>query len=128
MRKRLRAQAAASDSRASDTSETKRTPPLPQLVSELRDLVVDYVKQQTLVPLRRLGRELAFGIAGSALLGVGVLFLALGGLRALQTETDGNLSGDWSWAPYLIVVVALLAGAALVWAVRGARRSRREAA
>ena len=47
-----------------------RTPPLPQLITELRDLVVNYVKQQTLVPLQQLGRYIGFGLAGSLLLGL----------------------------------------------------------
>jgi hypothetical protein len=104
-----------------------RTPPLPQLVVELRDLVITYVKQQTLVPLQQLGRYIGFGLAGSLLLGFGVLFLALSGLRALQTETGDTFTGDWSWVPYVIVMVALLLGGALAWAARGARRARREA-
>lgn len=101
-----------------------RPPSLPQLVLELRDLVVAYFKQETLVPLKALGRYAAFGIAGALLLGFGVLFLGVGGLRALQTETGDTFSGDWSWAPYLIVVVALFVGAGVVWAARGARADR----
>jgi hypothetical protein len=109
---------------ASPTS--KRPPPLPQLVTELRDLVVTYFKQQTLVPLQRLGRYIGFGILGSLLLGFGVVFLALSGLRALQTETGDTFTGDWSWVPYLITFVALLFGAALVWLGRTARRAEKE--
>jgi hypothetical protein len=92
----------------------KRTPPLPQLVTELRDLVVTYVKQQTLVPLQSLGRYIGFGILGSLLLGFGVLFLGMSGLRALQTETGDTFAGDWSWVPYSSFI-ALLLGGALVW-------------
>jgi hypothetical protein len=104
----------------------KRTPPLPQLVTELRDLVVTYFKQQTLVPLQQLGRYIGFGILGSLLLGFGVLFLAMSGLRALQEETGDTFSGDWSWVPYLIMFVVLLFGAGLVWLARTARRAEKE--
>ena len=104
-----------------------RSPPLPQLVTELRDLVVNYVKQQTLVPLQQLGRYIGFGLAGSLLLGFGVVFLAMSGLRALQTETGDTFTGDWSWVPYVIVIFALMLGGALVWLARGARRLKREA-
>ena len=108
------------------TSTAKRPPPLPQLVTELRDLVVTYFKQQTLVPMQRLGRYIGFGIVGSLFLGFGVLFLAMSGLRALQDETGDTFSGDWSWVPYLIMFVALLFGAGLVWIARTARRAEKE--
>ena len=104
-----------------------RPPPLPQLFTELRELVVTYVRQQTLVPLKQLGRYVGFGLLGSLLLGFGVVFLALSGLRALQTETNGTFSGDWSWVPYLIMVVALMLGGALVWLLRTATRAEKEA-
>ncbi len=99
---------------------------MPQLITELRDLVVTYFKQQTLVPLQALGRYIAFGVVGSLLMGVGVLFLGMSALRALQTETGDTFSGDWSWVPYLITFTALLIGAALVWLARGARRVEKE--
>ena len=104
-----------------------RVTPIPQQVTDLRDLVVAYVKQETVAPLRSLGRWVGFGVAGSLLLGFGVVFLALGALRVLQTETGETFTGNWSWAPYLIVVVALVLGAALVWYARGVRKSREEA-
>ncbi len=100
-------------------ASSSRTPPLPQLVMELRDLVVTYVKQQTIVPLKQLGRYVGFGLLGSLLLGFGVVFLGMSGLRALQTETGSTFTGDWSWVPYVIMVVVLILGAALVWVLRG---------
>ena len=51
----------------------------------------------------------------SALVGatsVGILFLAIGALRALQTETGTRFQGHWSWAPYGITFVALDSGQA----------------
>ena len=108
-------------------ASSSRTPPLPQLVMELRDLVVTYVKQQTIVPLKQLGRYVGFGLLGSLLLGFGVVFLGMSGLRALQTETGSTFTGDWSWVPYLIMVVALILGAALVWLLRGKTRSQSSA-
>ena len=107
-------------------SSAKRPPPLPQLVTELRDMVVQYFREQTLVPLQKLGRYIGFGILGSLLLGFGVVFLGTAGLRALQDETGDTFSGDWSWVPYLIMFVALLFGAGLVWVARTARRAEKE--
>ena len=111
---------------ASGTSGAKRPPPLPQLVTELRDLVVQYFREQTLVPIQKLGRYVGFGVLGSLMLGFGVLFLAMSGLRALQDETGDTFSGDWSWVPYLIMFIALILGAALVWLARTARRAEKE--
>jgi hypothetical protein len=108
------------------SASAKRPPPLPQLVTELRELVVRYVREQTLIPLQKLGRYIGFGVLGSLLLGFGVVFLGMAGLRALQDETGDTFSGDWSWVPYLIMFIALLLGAALVWLARTARRVEKE--
>jgi hypothetical protein len=102
-------------------------PPLPQLITELRELVVTYVKQQTLLPLKQLLRYVGFGLLGSLLLGFGVVFLALSGLRALQTETGTTFTGDWSWVPYLIMIFVLALGGALVWLLRTAATAEKEA-
>ncbi|HEX6310114.1 MAG TPA: phage holin family protein [Acidimicrobiia bacterium] len=102
-----------------------RTPPLPQLIVELRDLLVEYFKQETVVPLKQLGRYVAFGLLGALLLGFGAVFLGLAGLRALQTETDTTFTGNWSWAPYLIMVAVLLVGGMITWQARGAVRRRK---
>ena len=86
---------------------------------DLKDLLVGYLKQETLDPLRNSGRYLGFGIGGALLVGLGVLLAAFGALRALQTETRDAFDGNWSIAPYLIVIVLLVAGAgACVAAVR----------
>jgi hypothetical protein len=102
----------------------ERPPPLPQAVAELWDLVLAYFKQETTVPLQKLGRVVGFGIAGSLLLGLGVVALTVGALRLLQEETGETFTGDWSWAPYGIVTVALLVLGAITWKV-GSRRRRR---
>jgi hypothetical protein len=100
--------------------------PLPQLVLELRDLVVTYVKQETVVPLKQLGRYVGFGVAGAFLLGLGSLLLGVGGLRALQTETGDTFAGDWSWAPYGIMFVTLIVGGMVTWMARRSRQERKE--
>jgi len=111
---------------ASATASPASGAPLPQLVLELRDMVVTYVRQETVVPLRQLGRYIGFGLAGALLLGLGVVLLGVGGLRALQTETGDTFTGDWSWAPYLIVFAALLIGGALTWKTRRGWRRPKE--
>jgi hypothetical protein len=107
-------------------ASTSSSASVPKLVIELRELVVGYVKQETVLPLKQLGRYVAFGIVGSFLLGLGVVLLGVGGLRALQTETGDTFRGDWSWAPYGITVLALFVGGILTWKVRNLSRERIE--
>jgi Putative Actinobacterial Holin-X, holin superfamily III len=92
---------------------------------EAVQLVIDYVKQETLTPLRGLGRYILFGVVGSVALAIGLVILAVAFLRVLQGETGSTFSGNWSWAPYLICAVAVVAVAAVaVLAVsRGQSRS-----
>ena len=103
----------------------RAAPPIPQLVVELRELVVAYVKQETVVPLKALRRYVLFGVVGSLLIGFGVLFLALAGLRALQDETGDTFTGNWNWAPYGIVVVVLLIGGGVAAKLARGRASNR---
>lgn len=95
---------------------------LPTLAAELWDMVRSYAKQETVEPLKGLGRFLAFGAAGSLLLGIGTVLLAIAGLRALQTETGSTFDGSWSWAPYLIVLV----GCAVLIALAMSRTTKRK--
>ncbi|MHB1783687.1 MAG: hypothetical protein ACYCTE_13590 [Acidimicrobiales bacterium] len=85
-----------------------------------------YVVQETFGPLKGILRTLAYGLAGSLLLGIGSVVLLLALLRALQTETASAFAGSWSFAPFLISALAALAAAAgaAVLGLRGARRSR----
>lgn len=77
---------------------------MPQVVAELWELATGYAKQETIDPLKGLGRFLAWGVSGAVALGIGVGLLLLAGLRALQTETDTSFTGNLSWVPYVIVV------------------------
>jgi hypothetical protein len=76
---------------------------------EIKDLTIAYVKQETVDPLKLLGRYIALGLAGSFLIGIGVILLTFAGVRALQTETGTALTGNWSWVPYLAAIVFLAA-------------------
>lgn len=95
-----------------------------QTVRELKALVIAYAKQETVDPLKGLARYVAFGVAGAVLIGTGFVFLAVGALRALQGDHRGpHFTGNWSWAPYAIVVVASFGVAALAWFV-GTRKKK----
>ena len=76
---------------------------------ELKVMVTDYAKQQTLDPLKRLGDWVKFGFVGALLLSIGGFLLGLGVLRLVQQMdwTDGN----WSFVPYLVVFALLIIGA-----------------
>lgn len=84
---------------------------IPQLANELWALTVDYAKQEVRDPLKHLGSYVVWGGLAWLLLGLGCLMLSIGSLRALQTETGSTFTGNWSWAPYAIVLAA--AGAVL---------------
>ncbi len=96
---------------------------MPTLAGELYDLVRAYAKQETIEPIKGLGRYAAFGVAGSFMVGLGVVLLGIGLLRALQTETGDTFDGGWSWAPYLLTLVACGAVAGVAF-VTGTRRRR----
>jgi hypothetical protein len=95
-----------------------------ETIRELRELVVAYARQETVDPLKGLARYVAFGVAGAFLIGIGVVFLAIGGLRALQQQTGSHFTGNWSWAPYGIVVFGSLLIAGLTWRARGKRKKK----
>ena len=75
--------------------------------TELKDLVVAYAKQETITPLRSLGRYLGFGVAGSLLVFLGAFFLGLGVLRLLQSLSPFAGSSWASALPYVVAIVAL---------------------
>ncbi len=102
-------------------SEPKATT---ETLTELKDLLVTYAKQETVTPLKNVGRYLAWGLAGSVLVTTGVVLLALAGLRALQTETGSTFTGNLSWIPYLIVLAGLLVVAAIAAKAIQGRKSR----
>ncbi len=80
---------------------------IPEVMSELWELLIAYAKQETVEPLKGLGRFIAFGL-GAALVGsTGIVLLTLGVLRVLQTHTDDHLAGNWNWVPYLVALAVL---------------------
>jgi hypothetical protein len=96
-----------------------------ETVRELRELVIAYVKQEAVDPIKGMGKYVGFGVGGSLLLGFAAVCLEIGLLRLLQDEwlaswTDTN----WSWVAYVIVVVISAAVAALVWYARGRKKAK----
>jgi len=97
------------------------------MVVEFKDLAISYAKQETIEPLKGLGRFLAFGIAGSLLLSVGLVLLVLGLLRGLQNELASTFDGNLSFAPYLITLVVCGIVIALSARAIGAAKRRKAA-
>lgn len=81
--------------------------PEKQGIGELVDLVKAYAKQETLDPLKGAGRWIGFGLVGSVLMIIGLVGLMLAMLRALQTETGSSFTGNLSWAPHALTLVAV---------------------
>jgi hypothetical protein len=91
-------------------------------------LVIDYAKQETLGPLKGVGRFVGLGLAGAIALSGGTMLLLLALLRGLQTETGTTFEGDWSWAPYLLTGGAATIVAALAaWRITKGPASKRQA-
>ena len=72
---------------------------------DMLDMLRRYLRQETVDPLRAVGRFLLFGASGSLLIGSGLVLIAVGGLRSMQAW--GVLEGSWSWVPYIVVATAL---------------------
>ena len=92
---------------------------------ELVDLVIAYAKQETLEPLKGLGKKAALGVGGALLLGVGGIFCSVGALRAMQTETDFFEEHNISYLPYFLTVVLLIVLSAIGWAGLGPGKKRK---
>lgn len=103
---------------------------LPTLASELWELVLAYLKQETLDPLKGIGRFVGLGIAGAAVLSIGLVFLAVAVLRVLQVETGTHLTGNWSWVPYAgaLVAVGVVAGIAVSRISAASKKKNKESA
>lgn len=88
-------------------------------------MVIAYVKQETVEPLSGLGRFLLYGITGSLAIAIGTVILLVALLRLLQAET-GAFHGNLSWIPYVIVLVIAVGiiGLAMWRVTAGAARRR----
>ena len=115
------ARAAESGDMAETTGQEKS---LATHVTELYELVLAYAKQETVDPVKSLGRFIGFGVAGSIAFGLGAVIMLLGGLRALQTATGSALQGNWSWAPYGITAFGCAVIIALAMTIRARKPNR----
>ena len=79
-----------------------------ETANELKAMLTEYARQETVGPLKLLGKWVVWGVAGAILVAVGVCYLAFALLRGLQ-EIDTFESNGGSFWPYLIAFAALLA-------------------
>ncbi len=86
--------------------------PIRRDIEELTRLTTQYVKEETVQPVKDLGRFAAFGCLGSIFVGLGTLLALIGLLRLMQTETTW-FHGHLSWLPYVIVALLGIAVAGL---------------
>ncbi len=89
-------------------------------------MLLAYFKQETVGPAKKLLRYLSWGISGSLLLGLGLVLIALSALRALQDETGTTFHGNWSWAPYAIVLVSSSLVAALLLSFATKKKNKKK--
>ena len=90
---------------SNDAPRSVSTKPDDASLGEVIEFVKAYAKQETIGPLKGAGRWLAFGAAGSFVLGLGLMLILLGTLRVIQTEWDRSSTGALSWLAYAIVLV-----------------------
>jgi hypothetical protein len=85
-------------------------------IGQVVELVKEYVRQETLGPIKGAGRWLGRGVAGAVLIGTGCVFLVLAALRMIQNEYGRSFRGQWmSLLPYLfafLISVAVMGVAA----------------
>lgn len=94
-------------------------------LEDIRDLFIQYVKEETVQPLKDLGTFILWGTLGSVFVGFGFAILLFAALRFLQ-EQFRVLDGSLSWLPYLIVAVLGIAVMALTaWRVVSGTAKRR---
>ena len=98
-----------------------------EIVNDLWALTRDYAKQETIDPLKSLGRFFGYGLAGSLLSALGLVFGAVAILRLLQTQTGEHLSGSWNFVPYVVALVFTVVCAGLAaYAIKKPVRNQEE--
>ena len=87
---------------------------IPQLTTELLQISREYLRQETIEPLKRLGKHAGMGFGGAMVLSVGSVFLTLGlysGLKVWLPE------GEW-WvvlSRFITAASAAVAAGIVVW-------------
>lgn len=78
-------------------------------VVELVDSVKQYAKQETVDPIRGAARWVAVGTVASVSMGLALVFFSLAILRLTQDLGATALDGAWSFVPYIVTLVIVMA-------------------
>lgn len=79
-----------------------------QVFQELWDLLKSYAQQETVGPLKNLGNQFKWGMAGSMFVALGIFLLTMFVLRAMQTQVPFFRDNvGWNWGPYFVAFVVL---------------------
>jgi hypothetical protein len=106
-------------------ADSERASGLRSQGTDVVELVIDYIKQETLEPLKGLGRFIVFGVVGSVALAAGFVILAVALLRVLQGETGTTFQGNLSWLPYVICAAVSIGVASVAVVAIGKGQARR---
>ena len=92
-----------------------------QVIQELWELLKAYAQQETIGPIKTLGTQIGWGLAGTFSFALGYVLIVLGVMRFLQTH-----SPEW-WRPHnylnYFVAVVMLAFGCYFWGYRGLKRN-----
>lgn len=87
---------------------------IPVLAAELFEMAKEYLRQETIEPAKRLGRQAGLGIGGAVVMASGAFLLAWGLYFGLKmTLPDGEWWGVLARA--LTAVATALAGVLVAW-------------
>jgi hypothetical protein len=87
-----------------------------EVVADLVDLLKNYARQETVDPLKSLGRFVGFGAGAAVCWGIAGTLIAVGALRVVQVETRDLFDGNWTWVPYIAALV--LSGVGAVFSLK----------
>lgn len=95
------------------------TKEIPELVSEFMDMSKEYLRQETVGRAKLIGRHSGVALGTAFVAGLGLVFLAVAGVRLLIDVMPGEPSHQmWSGLAYVLGSLALLVVAGLiVWRV-----------
>lgn len=89
---------------------------IPQIAQDLVETSIAYLRQQTIEPAKKLGRQAGMGIAGAVLLSLGA-FLAILAIYALFKMVLPETEWYRVLARLLTGIAAALAGALVAWRI-----------